>query len=246
MTIERPQVGWGFWLQWVLVTSVGWVLGLPLGLLGGSVAAFVAALLKGEALAPEQAALVIGVPFTAALLSVIGATVGTMQWLILRRKLDGVASWILASSVGGALGGAVGLGAFSPGASSMSASAGDAVQAAELFALIGAIIGVAQWLVLRGKVRTAPAWVLASGLGWSLPAGLGTLVATSLGDQVHWAVLLILVGTVTGPLVGAITGIAIVWLLRIGILTPRTTLPQNQVPEDEKTVDEAQHGGNPD
>jgi ABC-type enterochelin transport system permease subunit len=61
-------------------------------------------------------------------------------------------------------------------------------------ALVGTLIGAMQWLILRWQVSRAGWWVLAS----------------ALGSAVGFAP-----GQVAGQLVGvAVTGIALVWLLR--------------------------------
>ena len=31
MAVETRDVGWGFWLRWVLTSAIGWFVGMPLG-----------------------------------------------------------------------------------------------------------------------------------------------------------------------------------------------------------------------
>lgn len=74
----------------------------------------------------------------------------------------------------------------------------------------GAVLGIAQWLVLRRRFDHAYVWVLANVLSW--PAGwvIARLIglALNIGD-VDWA------DPVVRPaVVGAATGLALVWLLR--------------------------------
>jgi hypothetical protein len=71
-------------------------------------------------------------------------------------------------------------------------------------ALGGAVTGILQWLVLRAQVSRAGWWVLASTVGW----GLG-MVGTR-----AFEVLAIFGGLVGGAVLGAVTGGALVWLLR--------------------------------
>ncbi len=119
-----------------------------------------------------------------------GILVGVLQSLILRRYVTGSARWVLASLAAAGMGALVvlGVGRFDP----------------DLGWLIGAclhgtLVGLSQWLVLRGQVARAGWWVIASTAGW--------LVAIPVGD-------------ITGPpgwaVYGVITGSALVWLLRQG------------------------------
>jgi hypothetical protein len=55
-------------------------------------------------------------------------------------------------------------------------------------ALVGAVIGVAQWLVLRRYLRVGPEWVLATALGVAFGDALGALLTgagTGIGDSTH-------------------------------------------------------------
>ena len=87
MTLEPPltRVEWGFGLRWVLATTVGWVVGF------GICEALKAFL---ESLSADGA--------------VIGISVGIMQWLALKRRINRAGWWILASILGFAVGKAVG------------------------------------------------------------------------------------------------------------------------------------------
>ena len=72
------------------------------------------------------------------------------------------------------------------------------------------MVGVLQWLVLRRRVTRAGWWVAASAAGW-VAAGPGVgLVAAVMGAALTanagWAAL--------GIMYGAVTGCALVWLLR--------------------------------
>jgi hypothetical protein len=103
---------------------------------------------------------------------VSGALGGTGQWLVLRSWLPSIRSWVLATSVGGAIAfalsnafwsatlispSAVGMGAFSPSVS---------VVPLFVFAGIsGLVLGIAQWLVLRTKLPQAYWWIPLSSIG---------------------------------------------------------------------------------
>ena len=77
-------------------------------------------------------------------------------------------------------------------------------------ALGGAVTGILQWLVLRGKVSRAGWWVLASTVGWGLSMTVSRAIPWGVTDGI--CILLGLV--VSGAVLGAVTGAALVWLLR--------------------------------
>ena len=125
---ERTQVGWGFWLWWVLASIVGLFVGLILEFaveeaMGLSV---------GLRLVPEQ--------YTVAF-AVLGAPIGIAQWLVLRRQVSRAGWWVLASIVGFASGEVVGESVF---------------EVIATFVFYGAITGgVLVWL-LRQPVTEEP------------------------------------------------------------------------------------------
>ncbi len=184
MKIERTHVGWGFWFWWVLASTVGYAVGNAAGM----------KVVQAVVGAAEYRAkgFVVAIPL---LVVMTGAAVGVMQWLILRRQLRRTGWWVLASIVGWVVGTAaatlgillVGLQEFSPVSSSI-----------VIGVVVGAVAGVMQWLILRRQLRRTGWWVLASTVGWAV------------GAAATGAIGLPAVGAVSG----AITGIALVRLLR--------------------------------
>ena len=184
MKIERTHVGWGFWFWWVLASTVGYAVGNAAGM----------KVVQAVVGAAEYRAkgFVVAIPL---LVVMTGAAVGVMQWLVLRREVSGAGWWVLASTVGWVMGKAaaflgilfVGLQGFSPVSANIVSGA-----------VVGAVVGVLQWLILRRQLRRAGWWVLASTVGWVM------------GQAAHGAIGLPAVGAVSG----AITGIALVRLLR--------------------------------
>jgi hypothetical protein len=114
---------------------------------------------------------------------------GVLQWLVLRRQITRAGRWVLAS-----LGAAAVVGVVIFGVGMVNADVGW-VGGAVLF---GTVVGALQWLVLRRQVARAGWWVLASTVGW--------VVGMPLGGIFGWLAL--------GAAYGAITGTALVWLLR--------------------------------
>lgn len=122
----------------------------------------------------------------------VGANLsGVLQWLVLRGKVARAGRWVPASLGAAAV---VGLVVLSVGA--VDAQRGWVMGAG----LFGTVVGALQWLVLRRQVPRAGWWVLASTVGW--------VVGIPLGETFGWLAL--------GATYGAITGTALVWLLRRG------------------------------
>ena len=236
MKTEQAQVGWGFWLGWVLASTVGLAVG---GAVGGAVGVpvfFATSLVMGGFSALIFTGLVIGVAVGVAL-------VGIAQGVILRRHVS-AGWWMLASIVGLAVSLTV--------VFTVVFNVGGGVGA--IGAMVGASVGIAQWLVLRRQVSWAGRWVLASTVGFAVSgavgnymalaeahavgAPVGNLVGGVVGDYVALAeahavalAAALAVGlavgvAVGGVLYGAITGGVMVWLLRQAV-TEEPSLPQD-------------------
>jgi len=120
----------------------------------------------------------------------IGAFVGVAQWLVIRRYFSQASWWILASTVGWIAGWFLitsGL-IVPPGAGPINTLIAGGV--------FGLTMGLAQWLVLRRRVKLASVWILLSIPGWTV------------------GLLGILGSILVGAVVGAITGFAFDFLLR--------------------------------
>lgn len=115
----------------------------------------------------------------------IGLAVGILQWLVLRSRIPDAYWWIVATAGGWAIGWMVVMFVVEPGSGVLAG------------ALIGAVVGLTQWLVLRQHVPLADWWLVVSTLGWVV--GLMAFLGPSL------------VGAVTG----AATGVALERLLNL-------------------------------
>ncbi len=120
-----------------------------------------------------------------------GILIGVLQWLVLRRHLARSGWWVLASLGAVAV---VGVAVFGVGLVNTDVGWFGGVS------VFGTAVGVLQWLVLRRHLARSGWWVLASTVGW--------VVGMPLGDIVGPPGL--------GAAYGAITGTALVWLLRQG------------------------------
>jgi hypothetical protein len=134
---------------------------------------------------------------------IIGASIGIAQGLVLRRRMAPMGWWVLASALGFGVGKFLGEAA----AQGMPAVVGSALTGA----IIGASVGVAQWLVLRGKVTGVGWWVAANVVGWAIGWSLISLVEEAEGMS---TAMVYLIGGVGAAAAGIITGIALVGLSR--------------------------------
>ena len=123
---------------------------------------------------------------------VYGVPVGVTQWLVLRRQVSRAGWWILAT-----------LAAFAVG-ESLRLVVDDAVSDSVALALVG----ITQWIVLRRQVSRAGWWILATIAGFAGGESLRLVVndSVAVGELLGMAVAL--------AVFGAITGGALVWLLR--------------------------------
>lgn len=144
-----------------------------------------------------------------------GLVVGVAQWLVLRRYLPGAGWWILASALGWFLGTLV-----------LITTQGITFPITDFLesvirlggviwlnvvdgTLYGAVLGVAQWLVLRRHSQYAGWWVLASSIGGAVNGAVGAACAAAIPIGIS-AALPYGAGWAGA---GAVTGMVLVWLL---------------------------------
>jgi len=126
------------------------------------------------------------IPLELGIYTTVGIFVGMAQWLVLRLYLPRSDWWPVAT-------------------------------AAALLTWT-MLVGPLQWLVLRRHVRKAGWWVLTSTVVWLYALTVGTSVVLSPPQQLGWAWSGMshraLAGFIGGTLVGALTGLHLVKLLR--------------------------------
>jgi hypothetical protein len=154
--LEKQRAGWRFWLFWVIMTNIGFFLGLWVGGIFASLVEPSIGLLGDKLVQNTLSGLVIG-----------GLT-GLAQGLVLSRHGIKLHWWVLATSLGWALGIFI--------AGYIIFSLDSSIQTNDFWRWIvpaafiaGAIVGIPQWWVLR---RHLPVirwwWTLVSALGWGI------------------------------------------------------------------------------
>ncbi len=185
MIVKPLKIGYGFWLQWVLVTFVGFLLSLYWVEIGE----------RSDISAVEGA---IG-----------GDVIGLAQWLVLRQQFSQAWWWVLASIVSWGLLAASGIGALGWVAPRTTYIPLRLVYGILNGIIIGAFLGVAQWFVLNKQVKIGWQWVLVSTIGWAIGLTLGWV----LGGVLRYFTGIFLaeiVGLTLGwVIVAAITGFAL-------------------------------------
>jgi hypothetical protein len=182
----------GSWLAvlalWLLASLAGWAAGLALGALLSEIGSGVFGLNEDRAV-------------VYAVLLALGLAVGDAQSAVLRRHLPGAWRWIPVTLAGYLL--AMGIMAAAGGVR----IAADLMANAILLGLIGAAVGVPQWLLLRRTFRGAGLWAPASAAGFLAFLWLVVHPASSMGEMIA-------VGAVLGALAAVPPGIVLARMVR--------------------------------
>jgi MFS family permease len=188
MNANQMNTGRGYWLAWFLASVMGYGLGAILGM---SIA------WRFFPTGDAANGITLGI--------LMGATGGYFQWVVLRERITGAGLWGVASALG------LGLGIGVLVSTYITENYGIAVF---LFASVIAVVsGILQWLILRRKVSRAGWWLLANLLG-SLLGATGAAIGAAIGETGNWGLAALVFGLGFGAGNGAITGAALVWLLR--------------------------------
>ena len=185
--VERNE--FGLWLGWTLATAGGMLIG------------FLPSIFLVNVLNLGLAQLVVPV--------LAGTLVGLAQWVALRRFLTAHSDWILATGASWALGYVVGLFLIQHMPATVLGS---------LFGylLFGAIVALVQWPLLRREIPHLLVWMIASAIGWTAGfwASQAVLPLFYNGSLIPPAVSTTVIAVTSGLVAGAITGLALVWIVR--------------------------------
>jgi hypothetical protein len=178
--LQNLGASWLFWLFWALA-----FLGFPMGGLLSNI-------IIGPVTTPARA-LLAG--------AITGAIVGLVQWFVLQSRLPLPIWWVIATSVGMALG--LGLSV---------ALLGSETGGNELLwraAITGLGIGLAQWIVLRPILPQSAIWIAVIALGWVV----GWFITRSAGIDLtfKWSVF----GSIGAWAFQFLTGLVLYFLIRL-------------------------------
>jgi hypothetical protein len=209
------------WRRWVVANAAGEFVGLGLAsLLGIALAVAVASLTGSVAPIMFAAGMV-------ALGTFEGAIVGAAQSFVLREPLPVIRqrTWIIATAIGAFIAWFLGMipSTFIAFGEADSGPAEPAMSpylyfglAAGMGAVLGVILAVPQWIILRRFVAKAAIWIPANAVAWSFAMPIIFLAASSAPEGGFGVIsVLLIAGSVTaaGAVVGAIHGVALSWLI---------------------------------
>jgi hypothetical protein len=185
--VERNEIG--LWLGWTLATAGGMLLG------------FLPTLLLVNILNLGLAQ--VAVPVLA------GTVIGFAQWLVLRRYVTPTTQWELADGISWAAGYILGLFLIQVLPSTV-------FVAFIGYFLFGAIVALLQWPVLRREIPHIITWLLASSLAWAAGYWVSQAVLPLFlsGPSIAPAVSTTVIAVTSGLVAGAITGVALIWIVR--------------------------------
>ena len=214
---------WNLWFRWVLANAIGEVVGLGTAAVVGVGLAWTIETTMGAFAGLAMAGVMILVG------TLEGIVVGMAQWLVLRHPIQNMSwrVWVLATAIGAFVAWTLGMIPSTLMATNTAAAAAapppemsDVVMyglAALMGAVLGPILGLPQWLVLRRHVQKAGWWVLANAAAWALGMPVAFVGASSVppgGFGLGIVVIGIVTGASAGAVVGAVHGLALVWLLQ--------------------------------
>jgi hypothetical protein len=190
--IDEARLGrseFGLWLSWTVATAGGMLLG------------FLPTVLLVDVLDLGLAQIIVP--------ALAGAIIGFAQWIVLRRYVTPASRWELGDGASWAAGFILGLLLVQMlPSTSFIASLG--------YLLFGVIVAILQWPVLRREIPNVFVWILACSLGWA--AGFWvSQAALSLffsDPAIEPAIGTTVIAVTTGLVAGAITGIALIWIVR--------------------------------
>jgi hypothetical protein len=197
---------WGLWERWIFATSIAEILGIAIvGVVSIAVSRF--GYIQG----------------TFTLVGTLeGIILGFAQWLILRRYIHHSTRWIIATVIGGLFAWFTGL-TISALMAIVFASASDTTKTliflkglVLLGAFLGTIIGFCQWLVIKNQIRFSMWWIVANAIAWALGLFIAYLGAGLVEESftLRTALITAATGTAMGAVIGGITGVFLVFLLK--------------------------------
>ena len=179
----------GMWLEWTLATAFGMLVG------------FLSSILLVNILNLAFARLLVPI--------VAGFLVGFAQWVVLRKYLNEVFDWILAGGASWAIGYALGLLIIN----GLTTTGFDGFIG---YILFGIIVAIAQWPILRREIPNAWMWIAANVVGWTAGFYVSQLSLDLFfnGPTIDPLASTSVLSGVSGLVAGAITGIALVLIVR--------------------------------
>ncbi len=222
---SRPhrQVGWGFWLSWMLVTAAGWAIGIIVySIFQLAIATILATILPG--LLVLSLGTVVGVLFG----GIIATAFGFSEGLILKQYGYSIRQFTKASLVGGIIGGAVSAVMMCILVLVFASTLSGPLIAVLIMSIAGGVTGTAvgykQKSILDKQGSDIDNWILINAIGYTIGSTASEIVGRRLYESTiaiwPFGILLdsfspaIVPAVLCGLIGGAITGLPLVRMLR--------------------------------
>lgn len=198
---------WGLWQRWILVTSIAEILGLTI--------VGIVSMTLSRVSHIQGSFTLIG--------TLEGIILGFSQWLVLRHYIHHSNRWIIATVIGGLFAWFTGL-TISALMALVYAGVAEPTKTLDFFrglfllgAGLGTVLGFCQWLVIKNQIRRAIWWIFANAIAWAFGLiiayfGAGLMEASF---SLRTALSTVATGTAMGAVIGGITGIALIYLIKI-------------------------------
>jgi hypothetical protein len=160
-----------------------------------------------------------------------GVVLGVAQWLVLHRYVKHIQAWVVVTAIAAMIAWFIGLqiSALIGFSTFFDTTLTAAMKAQNLLkgvfllgAWVGGVLGCAQWFVLRSHIHQGILWIGANALAWALGLVVAFLMLGMIHPSDYFSLETALAGTATGltmgAVVGAITGVTLIWLLRPRLL----------------------------
>lgn len=214
------KLDWSLWRQWVMANVIGELIGL-----GGTALIGVTVFTQIE-MTPSPVALALVMVLAGTFLE--GVVVGVLQWVVLHKAVQQMRwqKWVTATAVGAFI--AWLLGMIPSTLMAMAETQEVSVPspeinnwvvlglAAVMGLVLGPILGLPQWWVLRQYVRRAGWWIPANAVAWMVGMVLVFAGTSFIPEEGITAAIVLVILTallLVGVFVGAIHGLVLVWLL---------------------------------
>jgi hypothetical protein len=145
---------------------------------------------------------------------------GVFQWLVLRAQIVHSRKWILVSFIGLSIGLSISAyGGYSLAFNKNLPSINPEIISGGIGAIIGATLGIAQWLFLRKHVKYSGIWILgsliscsiATNVAWGFPSSLGFVPGDDTGFPIIVGFILLVVRLMV--IYSITSGIMLTWML---------------------------------
>lgn len=197
MSIATSKSGWIFGIIWTLVMAIGWTVGGYIGLIADGLFYLpIFAFSDSSVLYGTILLLVFSVITLMLYGSSLAGSIGLLQWILLRNRINLSPRWIIQSALAGGFGQIIGsatvlilaLAALAillwlPEAKSFIWEFLYALRIPVILLGVGTILGGRQYFILKQYVSRADQWVGANAIGWLL----GGLIQSNINHLVNFA-----------------------------------------------------------